>query len=754
MSREEELSRDIAELRKACAESDLVLESLDAELQKARAYQASLKAERDFLAEVLNTFAGYSDGVRYAAGMEELRGRILCVLGDIISSEERHLRAVEAALAESLQSIVVDNLDAALDGARRLACEQHGRAVFLPAGDRSFKDRVSLEKGGGILGPAHEFVCTEERFRPIVRRLLRDTYLVDSLETACRLHARFGEGRFVTLDGSLVGVHGEIHSGANDDSGAGATIGRGEKLERLEEALESACACISGLEKRRSACAADADRLRASIRDREHSLEDVRRETAALASEEARASAKREGALETLAALRIEMEHIEETFGSSSHEIGALEEKIARFTEHHNRMEKCLRSTAEEIADIRSELDVRRTRLNACEVEHATLTEKRAARTREVEAAAEQREALAQTARTLLREVSETEGEMLDAGKRKQALLREIESLGAELERLSGLKAELDRRASDLQSRRSEMERALQNLRREQAESTRRESALTLERDEAAMRIQAVVEHLSDEFFIAPENVPEPSADTGFDPETERLLIEDLKRKIQTLGDVNMAAETDYREEKERLDFLVRERDDLVEARKTLDETIRKINHIARERFKETFERIRVNFNKTFADFFEGGICDLALEEGEDPLEANILITARPPGKNVRSINLLSSGERALTAISLLFAIYLVKPSPFCILDEVDAPLDDASIDRFLRVIREFARSTQFIIVTHNKKTMAAADNLYGITMEEPGLSTLVSVKLSQAGEKQITMEPEHTGESAVAVLG
>jgi chromosome segregation protein len=343
---------------------------------------------------------------------------------------------------------------------------------------------------------------------------------------------------------------------------------------------------------------------------------------------------------------------------------------------------------------------------------------------------------------------------MLDAGKRKQALLLEIESLGAEHERLSGLRAELDRRTSDLQSRRSEMERALQNLRREQAESTRRESALTLERDEAAMRIQAIVERLSDEFFIAPENVPEPSADTDFDPETERLLIEDLKRKIQTLGDVNMAAETDYREEKERLDFLVRERDDLVEARKTLDETIRKINHIARERFKETFERIRINFNKTFADFFEGGWCDLALEEGEDPLEANILITARPPGKNVRSINLLSSGERALTAISLLFAIYLVKPSPFCILDEVDAPLDDANIDRFLRVIREFARSTQFIIVTHNKKTMAAADNLYGITMEEPGLSTLVSVRLSQVGEKQITMEPEHTGESVVAVLG
>jgi len=272
----------------------------------------------------------------------------------------------------------------------------------------------------------------------------------------------------------------------------------------------------------------------------------------------------------------------------------------------------------------------------------------------------------------------------------------------------------------------------LQNLRREQGDLARRESALTLGRDEAELRMQSIVERIADEFFIPPEDIPGPPEDPDYDPEQERLLLEDLRRKIQALGDVNMAAEDDYREEKERLDFLARERDDLVEARRALEDTIQKINHIARERFKETFERIRGNFAKTFADFFEGGYCDLTLEEGEDPLEAGILITARPPGKNVRSINLLSSGERALTAISLLFAIYLVKPSPFCILDEVDAPLDDANLDRYLRVIREFSRNTQFIMVTHNKKTMASADNLYGITMDEPGLSTLVSVRLSQ----------------------
>ena len=175
-----------------------------------------------------------------------------------------------------------------------------------------------------------------------------------------------------------------------------------------------------------------------------------------------------------------------------------------------------------------------------------------------------------------------------------------------------------------------------------------------------------------------------------FDQNQERLLIEDLRRRIQTIGDVNLAAEADYLEEKKRLDFLQGERDDLDSAKKTLTETIKKINNIARQRFIETFEQIRINFRNCFNDFFDGGVCDLELEQEEDPLEAKILITARPPGKNVRSINLLSSGERALTAISLLFAIYQVKPSPFCILDEVDAPLDDANIDGTCRLYGDF----------------------------------------------------------------
>lgn len=743
-SLEQETGRELAGIRSALDARARDMETLDRDLRDAREREASLRAERDFLSDVIRNCAGYSDGVRHAAAMESLRGRVIGVLGDCVSAEEPYIRAVEAALADSLQALVVDSLDSAMEGARLLARETSGRAMFLPAEGESAPSRLALDGEQGVLGPLLGRVRAEERLIPAVRRLLRDTYLVDSLETACRLRARCGEGRFVALDGSMAGMYGEIHGGNASGGSAGAAIGRKEKLEGLSSVLDREAEHIAGIEERRTALAGDIGGLRASLQDRERVLEELRMETAAVASDENRSAARRDSAIETLAALRGEAARIEESFGSGEDEIGTLEERAARFAEHRSRIEESIRNTAAELAGLRSELDVRRNRMNACEVERAALTEKRAALDREIEAARERREALAQSARALLIEVSEAESEMLEAGERKQALLRELESLGTEHGRLCAVKDGLDRRYASLRGRMNETERVLQSLSREQAEHSRRESALTLERDEASLRVRSIVERLSDEFFIVPEDVPGPSADPDFDPENERLLVEDIKRKIQALGDVNMAAEADFREEKERLDFLVRERDDLVEARKTLDETIRKINHVARERFRETFERIRVNFEKTFADFFEGGVCDLALEEGEDPLEAAILITARPPGKNVRSINLLSSGERALTAISLLFAIYLVKPSPFCILDEVDAPLDDANIDRFLRVIREFSRSTQFIMVTHNKKTMAAADTLYGITMGEPGLSTLVSVRLSKVeAEKPFDGAPE-----------
>jgi chromosome segregation protein len=208
--------------------------------------------------------------------------------------------------------------------------------------------------------------------------------------------------------------------------------------------------------------------------------------------------------------------------------------------------------------------------------------------------------------------------------------------------------------------------------------------------------------------------------------------IETAKEKLKKLGNVNTAAEEEYETENERLEFLTTQRDDLLEAKNSLNEAITKINRKARVMFTETFEEIREKFITTFGELFQGGEADLRLSESDDPLEGDVEIFATPQGKRMKNIRLLSGGEKALTAIALLFSIYMVKPSPFCILDEVDAPLDDANVNRFTSLLRRLSERTQFIIITHNKRTMEICDTLYGVTMNEPGVSQMISIELKE----------------------
>jgi chromosome segregation protein len=220
---------------------------------------------------------------------------------------------------------------------------------------------------------------------------------------------------------------------------------------------------------------------------------------------------------------------------------------------------------------------------------------------------------------------------------------------------------------------------------------------------------------------------------TAYDAATAMEEIQGYKDKLKNLGNINPGALEDYEAEKAKLDEVNRQFTDLDRARQGLEKAIKKLDKVAREQFLATFAIVQKNFQEVFSSLFEGGEAQLALEDNVDPLDAKIEINARPTGKKMRGVSLLSGGERALTAISLLFALYLVRPSPYCIMDEVDGPLDDANIGRFVNLLRRFSHQTQFIVVTHNKRTMAASDMLYGVTQEIKGISKLVSVQLDEA---------------------
>ena len=209
-------------------------------------------------------------------------------------------------------------------------------------------------------------------------------------------------------------------------------------------------------------------------------------------------------------------------------------------------------------------------------------------------------------------------------------------------------------------------------------------------------------------------------------------MLAQRQEKLDKIGPVNFVALDEYEEKKQRLEFLEKQRDDLLQSKEDLLQAIERINRTARQMFRDTYEQVRQNFREIFTTLFEGGEADLVLHKTDDPLESDIEVVARPSGKRVDSVSLLSGGERALTAIALLFAVYLIKPSPFCLLDEVDAPLDDMNVGRFVRLLERFSEKTQFIVITHNKLSMEAADHLYGVTMEESGVSRLVSVSFAE----------------------
>jgi chromosome segregation protein len=236
---------------------------------------------------------------------------------------------------------------------------------------------------------------------------------------------------------------------------------------------------------------------------------------------------------------------------------------------------------------------------------------------------------------------------------------------------------------------------------------------------------------------------PEPAPE-GFDETAARTRLDEARERLRSLGAVNLLALEEYGKKKERWTFLTTQREDLIKAKTQLLEAIEKINVTATQLFSETFAKVQEHFRDLFKTLFEGGDAELRML-GEDPLECEIEIAAKPRGKHLQSISLMSGGERALTAIALLFAIYLVKPSPFCLLDEVDAPLDDANVDRFLKMLQRFSHRTQFVVITHNKKTMEAAGCLYGVTMQELGISKLVSAKFDR-NDEALSESPELVG--------
>ncbi len=768
-SRVEGETRSIAEIEEQIRVHD------EAE-KRAREEHAALESRHATLREHRDSYEGYDDSVRSLMAGPKRPERILGTVGDVLHASGDWLLALEASLGEAVQFIVAERTDAALQALKALEKGGGGRATFIALDRLSWSRAAEIPaevlETPGVHGPLLEHVRFEPGFVALAAFLLSGVVVVDSMEIGLELLDKHRDLRlhYVTRHGEHVRGPG-IFQGGGGPTRAGSVLRREEELEGLAVAIGRSSAELQKTLAKAEALRGGRAQTQAALEDANRDLRDAEEAQRADEARKAEHQFRKEAAARARAALETALETVESELKAALVEAEIAGLALQSTDEEHGRLEGDL---AREEAGV-LELEGERDRLAAL---HAELRVESTRTKTAFEASLGEIERVALSAQEAEREIAARNEESTETERRiretHDAVAKKEQELTAEI----ALKVEKEQavqgsreRFGTVKGAADDLETKARDLRREHHEITERLHRAELERAESESETRVLLERVRNEYEVDLAAWTPPAAgglealsplaeieDVEFEGEDaqipdeaivtrasggtrseeallapttreerrERLRL--VQEKLRSLGPVNLLAMQDYEERRQRLSFLATQRKDLDEARLSLLEAIQKINVTAAELFQKTFLQVNENFQKVFRTLFEGGEAALTLT-GEDPLESEIEILARPRGKKPQSLSLLSGGEKALTAIALLFAIYLVKPSPFCILDEVDAPLDDANIDRFVLLLREFSLNTQFIVVTHNKKTMEVADCLYGVTMEEPGVSKLVSVR-------------------------
>jgi chromosome segregation protein len=740
--RRTQLEQELAAAQRAEAQAEEQLEQALEARAAANDELARAESRLEIAQRIAKEYEGYRTGTARLLKAETTRRRVRGALAEQVRIEPGWESAFELLFGEDADALLVDRLDEARDLAGLLAREDLGRCSFLVDlhGGPAAADEDAAVPGR----PAHTLAKADGPARQHVARWLSRVRVVDTAEEAARAAvAHAGAGfSFLAREGLLVRHDGLVRGG----SGARRELslfGRQEQValltstvQQLRDGLQHRLVALHATEEARDGARRDAGSALARLQQTELESAEAVRDLAARHEQlerEEQACAELGGRADEV---RLELAQVEARLGELRASLGrhgedqqASQERVNQLAQDVTRLEREreealtrlgeLRLTLSHHQGVERELISRTARLQAMEAELAELIHRRV----------EESAGLAVDLETWLRTIQEREGALAGLFQQREErgeLLRQArEAIDAQRQQLEA--------AQDAMRVIAERQRAKSDALHElQQQETR--AALTLQNTQE--RIQEKFQTTIEQGLatIQPEQLPpELIVDSGSYPvqQVEELLA-DRRDRIEKLGPVNFTALEEYEAKKSRLEFLEKQRDDLLASKADLLQAIDRINRTARQMFRETFDKVRNNFREIFSTLFEGGEADLELVSNDDPLESDILIHARPRGKKVDSVALLSGGERALTAIALLFAVYLIKPSPFCLLDEVDAPLDDVNVKRFVRLLERFADRTQFIVITHNKLTMEAADHLYGVTMEESGVSRLVSVSFEE----------------------
>ena len=632
--------------------------------------------------------------------------------------------AVEAVIKDISRLLVADHKKAALETLEKLALTGKGRVSIIPL---DVKFQVESSASAENLTPLTAYIKCDNSLNSLKEFLFRQIFCCE-------------DGKFDQLiedpalqDVSLVSDKGRFRdangffSGGSESSESGMLIGRSEKLYQFEREADSVGNELRGIQAQIESVQRDITKtlnakkaLSQKIKEQEQKLRDLQEQSRQNESKYLETKSIQKTLENNRISLKVLIENFIERMSREDPEKSSLDTDIKAIEGKIAEKREVASSVKTEFDQVVSERQNRRIELINLENKFRNVADSQEIAGRSIRQAIENKE-------VSLIEKEKDEKIAVDIQSKIRVNLQQLNEFQ---EKVTATEKHIEEFRSAFQGIRSsiqELNEQLYQLRRNKEILTDSISQQELKKSGFNATINEIQSILFEKYNQQiPEQLPE---DLSSVEEIQRA-VDRHKRNLELIGMVNMAVKDEYDEENSRLRFLIEQRDDLIKSERGLNEVILQIDKIAREQFLEIFEKIKQNFKSTFSIFFDGGEADLKIIGDSDPLEAQIEIWACPSGKKMRSLKMLSGGEKALTAIALLFGIYQVKPSPFCILDEVDAPLDDQNTQRFTNVIKTFSEKIQFIIVTHNKSTMSIADSLYGVTMAESGISQIVSVKL------------------------
>lgn len=706
-------------------ETNQALEEDTAKYHKAASRLESLK-------NIAERYDGYGISIRKIMEQKNKEPKLLGVVSDLIKVEKQYETAIETALGGSIQNIVTQDDETAKRMISHLKKNRLGRATFLPLTSVKGKGGISYPealKEPGVIGLAHTLVRNDQVYDGVMKQLLGRVIVTDTIDHAIALARKYHHSlSIVTLEGESLRPGGSMTGGAFKNSGN--LLGRNREIEDLTALTEELRRKLSEHKSRREEILTAETLVSDDLEEIKEKLQE-----AYLAANTARLNVERtaqqkeesEGSLKNLQAESLDLDRqIQDLKARKENALKEMEESRQREEEiekenqsyqtaldEHMYLESSVNKTFSEVqmeeANIRQKSEFACSNIERVTAEIAKCDALKAELSKEVETAKEdakrRREEIEEIKKTIFasdEECGSLEEKLKEQLQKKDEIAAKRKEFFAKREEISNRIGILDKEIFRLNSQKEKMEET-----KEQRNN-----------------------YMWEEYELTFHNAMELRDEAYGEPEELKKRIASLKEEIRGLGDVNVNAIEEYKEISSRYDFLNAQHEDLIRAEEALVNIIEELDAGMRRQFTEKFEEIRREFDKAFKELFGGGKGTLELLEEEDILECGIRIIAQPPGKKLQNMILLSGGEKSLTAISLLFAIQNLKPSPFCLLDEIEAALDDSNVGRFAKYLHKLTKNTQFIVITHRRGTMASADRLYGITMQEKGVSTLVSVDL------------------------